>query len=303
MFCPICGKEAEADANYCNKCGTKLRQEASVPSEEETTAGADPGESKEAAAATDVLEKDPPESHDAPEGAVPEDGEELPSECPVPFQEPPKKSGRISPKWIVLAACAVVLVIVLAVAASGPKVTEILFEESTLSVQVGEQGSVGYTIHPEEAEKAALRWRSSDPSVATVDKEGTVSGVTEGTCTITAEAKSGVSASIEVQVTPELSDFEEIFVSFLDSSYASVAADGSYLLIDTNPRDYDDYSDDDAVKGLYYAIVSLGLPDSLIQKMSSTRALDGRQSEEYDDLEVSWSYHPDKGLEVLFSLE
>jgi hypothetical protein len=33
--------------------------------------------------------------------------------------------------------------------------------------------------------------------------------------------------------------------------------------------------------------------------MEQTRALDGRQSETWEDFSASWTYHPDNGLDVL----
>ena len=92
-----------------------------------------------------------------------------------------------------------------------------------------------------------------------------------------------------------------IYYTYLDSSYATLGYDNSYLTIDTNPSDYDDYQDEDAFVGLAGTISLLNLPDSLAQKMGQTRALDGMQRETYGDIEVSWTYHPDSGLEVMFS--
>lgn len=98
-------------------------------------------------------------------------------------------------------------------------------------------------------------------------------------------------------------DFEAIYDEYLDSSYAKVASDGSYLKIDTNPDDYSDYSNDDAVNGVIETVYALDLPSSLIEELSSTRALDGRLSKTYGNITVSWSYHPDNGLEILFTQE
>ena len=39
------------------------------------------------------------------------------------------------------------------------------------------------------ASSAEVTWKTSDPSVATVDENGNVTGVNEGTCTITASTK------------------------------------------------------------------------------------------------------------------
>lgn len=45
-----------------------------------------------------------------------------------------------------------------------------------------------------------------------------------------------------------------------------------------------------------------GAPDSLIQKVENTSALDGRQSDEFDGMEVSWSYSAgdDGSFDVVF---
>lgn len=45
---------------------------------------------------------------------------------------------------------------------------------------------------------------------------------------------------------------------------------------------------------------SLGLPDWLYEEIVSTRAIDGRQKETFDKVTVTWSYHPDHGLEVIY---
>ena len=45
---------------------------------------------------------------------------------------------------------------------------------------------------------------------------------------------------------------------------------------------------------------ALGLPDWLYEEMLRTRALDGRQKEDFDNIAVTWSYHPDQGMEVIY---
>ena len=75
------------------------------------------------------------------------------------------------------------------------------------------------------------------------------------------------------------------------------------LTIDTNPEDSSYYVyEDDAL----YAIVAindyLGLPSSLIDKMSSTRALDGIQTQDCGEYTVTWNYHPDNGMKVIYEV-
>ena len=100
-------------------------------------------------------------------------------------------------------------------------------------------------------------------------------------------------------------NFEEIYYEYCSSSWASCASDGTYLRVDTNPYDFDD-------EGLYYieayyAIekinAELGLPESLLEEMVNTTGNMGKQSRVYEKLEVTWSYHPDKGLEVMYILK
>lgn len=45
-------------------------------------------------------------------------------------------------------------------------------------------------------------------------------------------------------------------------------------------------------------LTELDAPDSLFVEMGQTRALDGRQSLEWDGIEATWSYHPDDGLDT-----
>ena len=89
------------------------------------------------------------------------------------------------------------------------------------------------------------------------------------------------------------------------STWAELGSDGSYLTLDTNPFNMES----DAGRALYMMDVinaieeihkELNLPSSLIEDMKKTRALDGRQKETFDNVEVSWSYHPDKGLEIIY---
>ncbi len=43
----------------------------------------------------------------------------------------------------------------------------------------------------------------------------------------------------------------------------------------------------------------LGVSEAVMQKMQSTRALDGRQEGSWPGYEASWTYHPDNGLDVI----
>lgn len=92
----------------------------------------------------------------------------------------------------------------------------------------------------------------------------------------------------------------------------TVAQDGSYLKIDTNPYDKAideltyvqlstfDQKQSDSLNGIKFVNERLGFTDALYSKMMDTTALMGVQTEENDKYRVSWTYHPDNGLEVMY---
>ena len=201
---------------------------------------------------------------------------------------------------IIIGVFAVVVILFIAIATSGTPVESIKLEYSDATLDLGTTGVLDVKITPDDATNKKITWTSSDTSVASVNEKGKIKAKKIGTTTITAKSSNGKTAKCNLSVVQPGPDFSTIYYTYLDSSYATLGSDESYIEIDTNPNDYDDYSDDDAIQGLLYTIEALDLPDSLIKEMSATRALDGRQSETYDDVTVSWSYHPDQGLEVLF---
>ena len=97
-------------------------------------------------------------------------------------------------------------------------------------------------------------------------------------------------------------DLEKIYENHCDAIWADVGSDGSYLSIDTNPDDVDGegiayYQSCVAIEEINK---ELGLPESLYEDMGKTTANEGKQTEEFDEIIVSWKYHPDSGLEVTY---
>lgn len=45
----------------------------------------------------------------------------------------------------------------------------------------------------------------------------------------------------------------------------------------------------------------LTFPDHVRSRMNSTRALDGTQTESWDNLQATWSYHPDSGANIIIA--
>jgi len=75
--------------------------------------------------------------------------------------------------------------------AVGVKVTDVILDQTTLSLTVGGAGILNATVLPEDASKKDVTWESSNTNVATVSNSGVVSAVAIGTATITVKTKSG----------------------------------------------------------------------------------------------------------------
>lgn len=81
------------------------------------------------------------------------------------------------------------------------KVTEVKLDENSLTLDVGKSETLTATITPDNATNKAVEWKSDDTSVATVDENGKVTAVAQGSTTITATAADGSGKSAECSVT------------------------------------------------------------------------------------------------------
>jgi hypothetical protein len=95
-------------------------------------------------------------------------------------------------------------------------------------------------------------------------------------------------------------DFNKLFPEYASKTWCYIAKDGSYMEVDTNWLDVEDYIDSDPYLAIVIINEKLGFSSSVYSKMSSTRALDGRLTESNDKYTVSWTYHPNNGLEILY---
>ena len=106
-------------------------------------------------------------------------------------------------------------------------------------------------------------------------------------------------------------NFNDMYPSLDLEEWCTIASDGSYMKIDTNPTNEDS---DDITWADYEAIVipadekikeinnALGFSDALYEKMNTTTWSQGVQTESNEDYTVTWTYHPDKGLEVMYEI-
>ena len=94
--------------------------------------------------------------------------------------------------------------------------TKITLNETSIEVEVGKSVNLIPTVEPKNATNKAVEWKSSDDKVATVDANGRLNAIAEGTATITVTAKADakISASVTVKVVPvKLEDLTGLTVS------------------------------------------------------------------------------------------
>ena len=66
----------------------------------------------------------------------------------------------------------------------GSAVTGVTLDKETLTIDAGSTGTLVATVSPDDARDASVSWSTSDSNIATV-ADGVVTGVAEGTATIT----------------------------------------------------------------------------------------------------------------------
>ena len=82
-------------------------------------------------------------------------------------------------------------------------VTSVSLNENTLELYTGQSETLITTVTPDDATNKAVTWASSNDTIATVDNNGKVTAVKEGTATITATAADGSGKSATCTVTVE----------------------------------------------------------------------------------------------------
>jgi len=85
---------------------------------------------------------------------------------------------------------------------------------------------------------------------------------------------------------------------FKASSFMALAEDGKTIDIST-PEPVGTITISLTSSVATCVLDELDAPSSIVPKMAQTRALDGTQSDSWDDFEVSWTYHPDNGFNVI----
>lgn len=138
---------------------------------------------------------------------------------------------------IVVAVILLVLIVFLLLKRCGnsgnSKVEQITLTPTRVNLKVGEQQQVYSNVYPSDANDSSVYWESEDPTIASVDQNGVVTGIKNGVTTITAKANDGGGAvgSTTVTVGDYLPELEQIQ---LNKSIYTVKV-GSTVLIEATP--------------------------------------------------------------------
>jgi len=189
-------------------------------------------------------------------------------------------------------------------------ITNIILSTNTCEVVEGQDYVLNYTLYPNNASNYGLEWKSADEKVATVDGTGTIKGISPGQTTVSVSTFEGIVMTCSVTVKKEVPNFKQMYGQYEGKKWFSVGDDGTWMSIDTNPNDDD--SDEiwkymtewqEANDNLPKILSDLGYSSSVYEKMMNTTWSMGKQEESSDTTIASWTYHPDKGLEVLFEVK
>ena len=92
-------------------------------------------------------------------------------------------------------------------------ITNISFVEKSVSVKKGDTLSLIVKVNPTELSGTKFNWKSSDSNIVTVDDNGKITGIENGTATITVTSPNGKSATITVNVIKDTIEVRKIILN------------------------------------------------------------------------------------------
>ncbi len=98
-------------------------------------------------------------------------------------------------------------------------------------------------------------------------------------------------------------DFSGMFSDLEKNSWCTITDNGMTMKIDTNPDDKPDEKESMAYSQIKDINKKLGFTENIYRNMGSTRAADGERYATFRNFKVTWKYHPDSGLEVVYTMK
>lgn len=83
-----------------------------------------------------------------------------------------------------------------------------------------------------------------------------------------------------------------------ESSYIELVDDGTALLISTEGTE----SYGASMVEVACVLDELEMPSNIVNRLDTTRALDGTQTGTWNDYEATWNYHPNSGMNLTITL-
>ena len=115
-------------------------------------------------------------------------------------------------------------------------VSGVLLDKSALTLYEGQEATLIATVMPEGAADKTVMWSSSDPMVATVDDDGVVTAIRDGSATITATTSNGMFDTCEVTVIDRPSRPSRPSGGSAEPSYTVSVEDMENGTVETDPR-------------------------------------------------------------------
>ena len=92
------------------------------------------------------------------------------------------------------------------------KVEDIYFNNSEIEIGRGNSKQLNVTIIPEDASQKKVLWKSSDPSIVSINSEGIITAIKEGTVTITATSVDNLDIQATCTVVSTYQQPEEVII-------------------------------------------------------------------------------------------
>ena len=148
----------------------------------------------------------------------------------------------------------------------------IQLDKTDVELQIGQTLKVEATILPQEAVNKELNWTSTDNNIATVDKDGNITAVSEGNCQINVSTNDPiVSAKINVVIKAVSSN------NYYNYNSEDITYINGILLVNKNhpvPRDYAPGLQDDAYNAFLQLSADAASAGFDIQLLSGYRSYD-----------------------------
>ena len=112
-----------------------------------------------------------------------------------------------------------------------PQIEKLVIASNKISVVVDETKKIEYRIEPTDGEIKSLKWTSDDTSIATVDENGNVKGIKEGSTIVTININNTLIGKITIKVKPKIKGLN----LKSSSSITLKIGDTSQISAETNP--------------------------------------------------------------------